>query len=130
MGDHLVRIIRLVTGKLILFFDRAFPAKEEFKRTAELQSQVDQETKSLSLYQLEACPFCVKVRRGVKRLDLKIELKDVKQPAIAEELKSGGGEFQTPCLRIASADGKIEWLYESDDILAYLARRFHNPVSA
>jgi glutaredoxin len=124
MGDRLIRVIRLVTGKLILFFDKAFPAKEEVKRTPELQSQVDQETKSLALYQLEACPFCVKVRRGIKRLDLKIELRDAKQPALADELKSGGGEFQTPCLRISESDGKYEWLYESDDILAYLTRRF------
>ena len=127
MGDRLIRIIRLVVGRVILFLDKIFPAKEECKRTAEQQKQVDQETKSLSLYQFDACPFCVKVRRSVKRLGLKIEQKDAKQSAIADELKQGGGELQVPCLRVAT-DDKIQWIYESDDIEAYLVHRFLSPA--
>lgn len=36
------------------------------------------------------------------------------------ELTSGGGKFQVPCLRIESADGKVRWMYESIDIIRYL----------
>jgi glutaredoxin len=126
VGDRLIRVIRLVVGKIILFCDRFFPAKPRFQRTAEQQNQVDEETKSLALYQFEACPFCVKVRRELKRLGLKVEQKDAKQASFSEELKSGGGELQVPCLRVGD-DGKTQWIYESDDIIAYLTQRFHNP---
>jgi hypothetical protein len=36
------------------------------KRTPEAQAIADHKTVSLVLYQFEACPFCVKVRRGIK----------------------------------------------------------------
>jgi glutaredoxin len=103
-----------------------FPAKEQFKRPAELQAQVDIETRALTLYQFKACPFCVKVRRVMKRLDLKIALQDAKKPAAAEELQKGGGELQVPCLRVISGD-KAQWIYESDNIKAYLVQRFMHP---
>lgn len=130
MGDRLIHVIRLIMAKIILFFDKTFPAKEEFKRTAGQQALVDQATKKLALFQFEACPFCVKVRRAIRRLDLKIEQKDAKQSGIAAELKNGGGELQTPCLRVTLDDGSFQWIYESDDIIAYLVHRFHNPAIA
>jgi glutathione S-transferase len=85
--------------------------------------RVDQETASLALYQLEACPFCVKVRRAMKRLNLRIELRDIKRSEkFAAELKQNGGQDQVPCLRIPGAAGKDQWMYESDAIIEYLKK--------
>nr|WP_239017376.1 glutaredoxin [Seongchinamella sediminis] len=51
---------------------------------------VDQQTAGLALYQYEACPFCVKVRRAMKRNGLNIETRDVKRSDSArEELQAG-----------------------------------------
>ena len=47
-------------------------------RSAEAQRTVDAATDKLALYQFEACPFCVKVRRFIRKNSLKIELKDAK----------------------------------------------------
>jgi glutathione S-transferase len=40
------------------------------------------------------------------------------------ELLQHGGKVQTPCLRIADAQGNVQWLYESNDIIKYLQQRF------
>ena len=79
--------------------------------------------KGLVLYQFNGCPFCVKVRRELKRLGLRIELKDAdKVPAFKAELLKGGGELQVPCLRIPEGDGKFRWMYESSAIVEYLRK--------
>ena len=39
------------------------------------------------------------------------------------DLVRGGGERKVPCLRIEHGD-RVEWMYESDDIIAYLEGRF------
>ena len=36
------------------------------------------------------------------------------------ELVTGGGRATVPCLRIEQDDGRIEWLYESLDIMRYI----------
>ncbi|TDG11664.1 glutaredoxin [Seongchinamella unica] len=129
-----MRIIRLVLGKLILFFNWVFTPRS-IKRDPAAQAVVDQQTASLALYQYEACPFCVKVRRAMKRNGLNIETRDVKRSESArEELQAGGGNLKVPCLRIEDNQGQAEWMYESSDIIRYLERRFdpaaHNPVAA
>jgi len=40
-----------------------------------------------------------------------------------KELLSGGGRAQVPCLKIETPSGS-RWLYESDDIIRYLNRKF------
>ena len=123
----LLRFIRWFLGRVILMLDRIF-SPSEMNRSPTDQSAVDEATKSLALYQFEACPFCVKVRRQIRRLGLKIELRDAQQNAKRrEELVSGGGELQVPCLRIEE-NGNTRWMYESDEINAYLSRRFGNPA--
>ncbi len=90
---------------------------------------MDDATKHLVLFQLEACPFCVKVRRQIRRQNLKIGLRDIgKDPTAARELVEGGKLDQVPALRIpkASAATGYEWLYESDAINAYLREMFPN----
>ena len=119
-----MRIIRLILGKLILFFNWLFTPRG-IKRDPALQAGIDSQTASLKLYQYEACPFCVKVRRAMKRHSLKIETRDVKRSDSArEELLAGGGNLKVPCLRIDEGDGQARWLYESRDIIGYLEKRF------
>jgi hypothetical protein len=73
-------IIRLILGKLILLFNWSFPPRC-IKRNPEQQAIVDAQTAALTLYQYQACPFCVKVRRQMKRQSLTIGLRDVKRDA-------------------------------------------------
>jgi len=50
---------------------------------------------------------------------------DVNQQVEALTLyQFGGGKRKVPCLRIEE-DGKTEWMYESNDIIAYLEQRFN-----
>ena len=80
----------------------------------------------MSMYQFKTCPFCVKVRRQLKRHALHIELRDAKNDAeLKAELVREGGRHKVPCLRIEKADKSVEWLYESNDIIAYLNTQFN-----
>lgn len=113
-------IIRWVLGRIILFFDFIFsPSKP--KREAKLQAEIDSSTAHLSLYQLPACPFCVKVRREMKRGGLNIALKNINQDeALNEELITQGGKRKVPCLRIVDEKQEVSWLYESSVINQYI----------
>lgn len=113
-------LIRWPIGRLILLLNFIFSPKSP-KRTVEEQRKVDAKTQNLSLYQLPSCPFCVKVRRTMKREGLNIELRNINQKNdYREELIREGGKRTVPCLRIAHPDGKVQWLYESKDIVSYL----------
>lgn len=119
-----MKIIRWVLGKVILFLD-AISSPKPLDRSSETQKKVDEETKDLSLYQFLACPFCVKVRREIRRLNLNIDTRDAKNNENdRQELLEGGGKVKVPCLRIAKNAGEAEWMYESDDIVDYLRERF------
>jgi glutaredoxin len=94
-------------------------------RPAQAQQQVDQQCRSLTLYQFKTCPFCIKVRREIKRLSLNIELRDAQHNAENRAaLIEGGGKAQAPCLRITDEQGNSQWLYESSAIIQYLHKRF------
>jgi glutathione S-transferase len=81
----------------------------------------------LTLYQYAACPFCVKVRRAMKRSALNIETRDAKRnQRFKEELLQGGGQLKVPCLRIEDNNGDVRWMYESSDIISYLDQRFNS----
>ena len=59
------------------------------------------------------------------RLSLPIKLIEAqKNPENRDDLIQGGGKYQTPCLKITSEDGSIQWMYESNDIIKYLQQRF------
>lgn len=99
------------------------PAKKQ--RSPEAQAEVDAQAASLSLYQFYACPFCIKVRRVLHKLNVPVALHDVnKNPAYEQELIQKGGKRKVPCLRIIEDDGSERWLYESNDIIQYLENRF------
>jgi glutaredoxin len=119
-----MQIIRLILGKLILLGNWIF-TPQSLKRNPALQAAVDQQAASLALYQYEACPFCVKVRRSMKRQGLTIVTRDVKRSENAkDELLAGGGNLKVPCLRIDQGEQDYEWMYESKDIIQYLEARF------
>ncbi|NIB44633.1 glutaredoxin [Pseudomaricurvus alkylphenolicus] len=117
-------IVRAILGSLILFFDWVFTPRG-IKRDMDAQKQLDAQTSGLTLYQYKACPFCVKVRRAIKRQSLAIETRDAKRCDTARgELVAGGGRLKVPCLRIEEASGESRWMYESGDIIRYLEGRF------
>ena len=117
-------VVRAVLGALILFFNWVFTPKS-IKRDAVEQTLIDAQTKKLALYQYAACPFCVKVRRAMKRNGLNIETRDAKRSEqFKEELITGGGQLKVPCLRIEEDNGDVSWMFESGDIINYLEGRF------
>ncbi|RMG35021.1 MAG: glutaredoxin [Gammaproteobacteria bacterium] len=119
----IIRAIRWLLGQLIVFVDWATrPAPPV--RTPEAQAAIDAATRNLALYQFRLCPFCVKVRRAMRRLGLNIELRDaLNDPRHKATLIGEGGQYKVPCLAITE-DGQTRWLYESNDIIAWLEARF------
>jgi len=78
---------------------------------------------TLALYHYDSCPFCAKTRRSIDELNVDVELRNIQlQHQHRIELQQGGNKTQVPCLRIDDASGETQWLYESDDIIYYLAQ--------
>jgi len=116
----IMSLIRWPIGRLILLLNFVFSPSSP-KRAQGEQEKFDEKTQNLSLYQLPSCPFCVKVRRTMKREGLNIELRNINQKNnFREELINEGGKRTVPCLRIDKADGEVQWLYESSDVVAHL----------
>ncbi|MGS0534775.1 glutaredoxin family protein [Pseudoalteromonas sp. SaAl2] len=114
-----MKLVRWLLGSLILFFDFIFTPRSK-KRPEDEQAMLDQTTSHFKLYQFKACPFCVKVRRAIKRQGLKVDTRDAKNNhGYRQELLEQGGKIKVPCLRIEE-NGQVNWLYESNDIIAYL----------
>ena len=97
------------------------------ERSPAAQAAVDELTARLALYHYEACWFCGRVRSAMRELNLNIELRDVhREPEHHQTLIREGGSGTVPCLRIEADDG-VRWMYESADIIEYLAERFGLP---
>jgi glutaredoxin len=120
----LLKTVRTLSGPLSSFINQV-TSREGVTRSDEEQQRVDAQTRALTLYQFRACLFCFRTRRAIKRLSLSIETRDIHHDMSAyRELLEGGGDIQVPCLRITDDDGKVTWMYESADIIAYLHKRF------
>lgn len=119
----IVKALRVGLGQLIIFTDFITrPSKK--KRPAEAQAQVDQAARGLTLYQFHACPFCVKTRRTLRRLNVPVALRDAKNnQQDRQTLLEQGGRIKVPCLRIEE-NGETTWMYESKVIIDYLDKRF------
>lgn len=117
-----VKALRNGVGMIIVFISWLTSPKP-IKRNEADQAQAQTQASSLALYQLYACPFCVKARRAIRRVNVDIEIRDIKHPQYREELERQGGRVRVPCLRIDEGD-KVQWLYESGDIVRYLDERF------
>lgn len=115
----IMSMIRWPIGQLILLLNFVFSPKSP-KRSSQEQNLIDAKTKHLSLYQLPGCPFCVKVRRAMKREGLNVEIRNINTLGYREELIREGGKRTVPCLRIESESGEVEWLYESNDVVSHL----------
>ncbi|NWA27832.1 glutathione S-transferase N-terminal domain-containing protein [Pseudomonas gingeri] len=118
-----VKALRVGLGQLIIFIDfLTRPGKQ--KRSTPDQAKVDAAAKDLTLYQFHACPFCVKTRRTLRRLNVPVALRDAKNnEQDRQTLLEQGGKIKVPCLRIEE-NGQTTWMYESKVIIDYLQKRF------
>ena len=118
-----VKALRVGLGQLIIFIDFITrPGKKQ--RPAEVQAKVNTAAKGLTLYQFHACPFCVKTRRTLRRLNVPVALRDAKNnEQDRRALLEQGGKIKVPCLRIEE-NGQTTWMYESKVIIDYLDKRF------
>ncbi len=120
---YFFKTLRLILGPVLLLAEW-FTTPKGVQRPAEQQQVIDEQTRSLALYQFRTCPFCIKVRKVIARLSLDIERRDaLHDPEHRAALQAGGGAVKVPCLRIEEG-GEVRWLYESDAIIAYLEQRF------
>ena len=118
-----IKLLREALGRVIVFIN-FITLPNPIQRSKEKQNSVDQEVKKISLYQFYGCPFCVKVRRVSHRLNINLEFRDAqKEGVFRKELQEEGGRIQVPCLKIEK-DNRIEWLYESKEIINYLNKQF------
>lgn len=119
----IMKAIRVGLGNLIVAGDY-LSRPPRMKRSVEAQAAVDEAAKNLALYQFHACPFCVKVRRNLHRLNVPVTLRDAKNnQQDRQALLEQGGRIKVPCLRIEE-NGQTTWLYESRAIIGYLQERF------
>ncbi|APJ42081.1 putative glutaredoxin [Pseudomonas aeruginosa] len=115
----LLKAVRNGLGQAIILADFVSRPRK-LQRSAEAQAEVERALRNLSLYQFRACPFCVKTRRAMHRLNLPMQLKDaMNDPQARQALLEGGGKVKVPCLRIEE-NGQVRWMYESSEIIAYL----------
>jgi glutaredoxin len=121
---YFFRTLRLVLTPFMLLSEK-LSTPESVTRSADEQVRADEASKDLALYQFKACPFCIKVRKEIARLGLNIETRDAQHdPEHRAALEAGGGRIKVPCLKIHQEDGSERWLYESDEIKAWLQERF------
>ena len=121
---YFFRTIRVLLAPVMIISEKLSTPKA-VERTPEAQAEVDRACEELALYQFRTCPFCIKVRKQIARLGLNIEVRDAQlDPQHKQDLLEGGGKVKVPCLKIQNPDGKVQWLYESDDINTYLTERF------
>lgn len=118
----LVKVLRNGLGMVIVFISWLTNPKP-VKRVAAEQADAQAKAKGLALYQRYACPFCVKTRRAIHRLNVNIVIRDIKNTVYRDELIAQGGRVMVPCLRIEEG-GEVKWLYESNSIIQFLNTRF------
>ncbi|ATX79541.1 Glutathione S-transferase, N-terminal domain [Mariprofundus aestuarium] len=126
----LLKIFREGVGGLMAFVS-FLTSPRKIKRTPETQLLADKKVESMSLYQYFACPFCIKTRRAVHRLNIPMEYRDAqhRDSEHRNTLEQEGGQIKVPCLRIDHGD-ETTWLYESNDIIAYLNQQFDPSLEA
>jgi glutaredoxin len=118
--------IRAVLSSCLILWDQLFPAPAPSSPIA-----TRKDTQGFAIYEFRGCPFCIKVRRGLRRVGIEVEYREAKDGSTyREELIREGGMLQVPCLRIEESLGKVQWLYESEDILNYLKKRFERTPSS
>ena len=121
---YFFRTLRILLGPFMLLKE-ALTKPKGLTRSAAAQAAVDEQCKTLALYQFNTCPFCIKTRQEISRLSLNIQRIDAQHEGAGRQaLLAGGGHTKVPCLRIQGGSGADQWLYDSDKIIAYLRGRF------
>jgi len=120
----LLKILREGIGGLMAFVSYIISPKK-IKRSTSEQNIANSMAANMSIYQYFACPFCIKTRRAVRRLNIPMEYRDaqVRGGEHRNTLEKEGGMIKVPCLRIEE-NGQTTWMYESNDIIAYLNQTF------
>ncbi len=120
----LLKFFREGIGRVIVFIS-FLTNPRRINRSPEEQALANEKAASMAVYQYFTCPFCVKTRRAIHRLNIPIEYRDAQirggEHRIA--LEKEGGAIKVPCLRIEE-NGHSTWLYESNDIIAHLNQTF------
>ena len=76
------------------------------------------------LFKTDLCGFCHRVRRFLEQNGVDVPMRDLNQDREAlQELYTATGRTTVPCLRI-QRDGDVEWMFESTDIIRYLAHKY------
>lgn len=79
----------------------------------------------LTLYVARGCGYCQDVREALHDLKVQVPERDARRdPEARDALEEATGRRTVPVLRIERADGQVEWLPESRDIIRYLYERF------
>lgn len=73
-----------------------------------------------TLYHLESCPFCIRVRSAAQALGIELELVDIASDRAAyDRIRAARGRGTVPVLGIPTPTGE-RLMGESADIVAYL----------
>jgi glutaredoxin len=124
------KTLRIILGPFVLGYDWLVRPKGVVRPDAEQQA-IDARTSHLALYHFPTCPFCLKTRREIRRLSLKIELRDAQHdPAHRAALIAATGKPQVPCLKISDPNGQTTWLQDSNAIIAHLDREYGTAAAA
>ena len=116
-----MKVVRWILGRMIIFLDFVFTPKSKV-RDISSQNLVNKITKHYKLYQYNACPFCVKVRRFLKKESINIELINAKNDVFKKKLIQNGGILKVPCLRVESQKKQVKWIYESNEIIVFISK--------
>jgi glutaredoxin len=100
------KVVRIVLTPVMLMSEKLTTPKG-IKRSGAAQADVNVACQQLALFQFTACPFCIKVRKEMARLNLPISKMDAQNDTQNRaELASGGGKIKVPCLRINHSNGE------------------------
>lgn len=101
---------------------REFYANELVEKCAVSASPADDK---LALYYFDSCPFCIKVRSTIDRLEIPVELRNIfEETQHRDDLVEARGAATVPVLRITSPNGEERWMPESRDIVSYLLETY------
>lgn len=97
--------------------------------TAAFRPARRQPERPLALYDMENCPYCRLVREALTELDLDAEVRPCPKGGkrFRPEVKKRGGKHQFPYLVDPNTD---TGMYESADIIEYLARTYDGRVAS
>ncbi|MDY6775746.1 MAG: glutathione S-transferase N-terminal domain-containing protein [Halobacteria archaeon] len=77
----------------------------------------------IKLYQLETCPFCIKVREKLDELGLEYETVEVSwKTSERDEVEEISGQRQVPV--IVDEEHGVDGMNESSDIIEYLEETY------